>query len=413
MSRTMDTRFLYLLCGLCIYVTVLLMIAYNLNDLIGKQTFYLRSKTVQYISLKKTTKPIRVYNHYLDTREILIKFVQFIRYENFTEIIYPGFLTPLPKFTTHAEKNIFVKDSDNVLALSKPNKAMLTGQIQIIKKGFVDKFIDCGWRSVASSFRWTGQPTDQNYSVLLPLLVPDGGYFQHFIDGVLPKLVQSYHVIQHPGVKLLLPSPRDAAVKIFLKMMGIPPEKVVFDDGSSYYADELILSCVTPPLHPISFMTARGLLGVHHESLMQRNESLVILISRVNARNPGRHIVNHLSVRRLLQSRYGQRLYIFTGRESTEEAVLLFSRAKVVFGVHGGGFYNILFAPVKTVVIEVMPIDDSGHVIPRVIAHTIIWRLASILGHVYWRVFESALTAYGDVRINENKLIHIFNSVDN
>ena len=44
-----------------------------------------------------------------------------------------------------------------------------------------------------------------HYPKLLPLLVPDGWSFQHFIDGVLPKLVQAYDYLREDTeIKLLL-----------------------------------------------------------------------------------------------------------------------------------------------------------------------------------------------------------------
>ena len=414
LSQTMDLRVKFLLCGLIAYsIIAIVLLEYRANHRFEK-SIILQNPHVfaENVSIWNFEEDDSTRNPYLNTKDIRIKSVEFIKLENYTEIVYPEFETLPPRFSTDAEKTIFLKDPDNSNSLAKPSKVILTGQIHVIKNGFVRSSIDCGWRSDVSLFRWTGQATNKQYHVLLPMLVPDGGYFQHFIDGVLPKLAQSYHLIQQPNVKLLLPMARDPSVKKFLKMMGISLDKVVFDQGSSYYADELILTCITPPLHPLSFKTARGLLGVQDHNLIPHNESLVIFISRVKTRNPGRHITNFPQIQNLLQSRYGKRLYIFTGRESTEETISLFSKAKIVFGVHGGGFCNILFAPVTTVVIEVMPINESGHV-PRHLAHTMIWRLARMFGQSYWRIFESALTAHGDVRINENKLIYILNRVDN
>jgi len=55
-----------------------------------------------------------------------------------------------------------------------------------------------------------------------------------------------------------------------------------------------------------------------------------------------------------------------------------------VLGLHGGGLYNILFAPATATIVEFMPMTLEG--VPRAASHFIFWLFAVMHQQVYWRI---------------------------
>ena len=100
-------------------------------------------------------------------------------------------------------------------------------------------------------------------------------------------------------------------------------------------------------------------------------------------------------------------------KEATQlpQSTELFGKAKIIIGVHGGAFYNMLYAPKGTNIIEVMPTDSKG-VSPRGLAHTIIWHMAALLDQPYWRIPVNSLTKTNNVQLNIAKLKIILDQID-
>ena len=341
------------------------------------------------------------------------KFVQYFRFKNYTDIIYPNFTIKEPYFSTVSDSLIFNNDHYNRYGLSVPSPEMLRGRIHLIDGGYARSSTDCGWQTDISMFLQIGKDNIRHsHEVLIPLLVPEAGSFQHFIDGLLPKLVQSYHILQHTNARLLIPTPRDVIIFQFLDQLNISRSKIVLDEGGTHYARKLILACIAPPLHPYLFKAARRMLRIRDDATVSPDVAFVVLVQRSHARNPGRRILNIHQIHAMLESRYQERLYVFKGNLDLEETNYLFSRSRIVIGVHGGGLYNMLFSPANTTVIEVMPVDRTGHVVPPTLAHTIIWKLANMFGHIYWRIYEQACTKFGSLKITEEKLKNVLDSID-
>ena len=137
----------------------------------------------------------------------------------------------------------------NVEYLGVQPKEKLKGVIQVIPNGIANMEMDCGWSSKLEDF--FSQETQMAVDILIPLLVPDSASFQHFLDGTLPKIVQTYSILTAPNVKLLIFHPRDSIIFDILNKLKITTNKLVF------YTDTIgatiqINSCVTPPTSPVA-----------------------------------------------------------------------------------------------------------------------------------------------------------------
>ena len=327
---------------------------------------------------------------------------------------YPEFTTAEPRFINAKDRMIFWRNADN-RRFSGVHKE--TGVISLIDGGVAGRHLDCGTFTDLRGFEGhdqTNEPTDSHElngkGLVCPLLVPDGGYFQHFLDGVLPKLVQVYDILQALNMTLLLHGSRDKSVLDMLHHMTIEDHMV------SYYmnkhgvvrTDIQMNTCKTPPLHPLLWRRGRRLIT---RRLTFSHPGFVILITREHTRNGGRKIINVKKVTAFLKQTYHSRLRVFSGNLSFHESLELFSQASVVIGCHGGGLYNIHFSPPDTDVIEFMPVTllDAP---PNGLAHTIFWRVSMALGHRYWRLHARSLDTRNNIYIPLDSLKEVLNQIN-
>ena len=327
-------------------------------------------------------------------------------------IAYSAFVIDEPKFADDLDRKMFLQNVANKQHLLTQDVDKLQGNIQVIQNGTINEIFGCGWNMEMAKMhkRPDKGRIRRHFYILIPLLVPNANSFQHFLDGVLPKLAQVYELLQHPNVTIMLYRPWDRIIEEMLDKLGISDNKVFYYDRGYYTAQYLINTCITPPLHPKLWMRGRSLLGV--KTLSDSNMNLVILLTRNLNRNPGRHMTNFEEVERFLSNRYGDNFLVFKGRNDLGRSMDVFSKARIVIGVHGGAFYNIMFSPSGTNVVEVMPTDQAGNVVPENLAHTIVWQMATMMEQSYWRIGESPQTARGDVRIHLTKLQKVLDDID-
>ena len=322
-------------------------------------------------------------------------------------IDYDDFRLDEPKFTTGGDRELFYKLQENVNAVGPLSRDKLRGVVAYVAGGLVSHKFPCSWRTSLKQFSArTWMPARRQVAYLCPLLVPGGGSFQHFVDGVLPKLMQARDVLLAANVSILLHPPGGRMVGQMLTRLGFSDNELIYYYGGYYKSDHQVNTCVTPPYHPALWGAARRALGVR-DTLRDAATSLIILLLRTRSWKAGRRIVNVKPLLRALRTRYGARLHVFYGENDLDKAKALFGRARALVGVHGGAFYHMLFAPRNTTVVEIMPTLDSGTVLPNYAAHSAFWKLSRSLGHEYWRLVEPPLTSEGNVSVNITRLVSV------
>lgn len=359
-------------------------------------------------------------------------------------IDYPVHVPLLPQFIDDNDSRVFIGDVDNRVYFDVPPASQLTGRVRVVRNGVIRPGHECSWKTSDEEF---GRSADGERSTtyvnktLCPLLVPDGHTFQHFVDGVLPKLVQL--LTEAPRLAsavdmFVIYRPRDFIIYELLRRVGVSRDRLMLVSRERLQVLEtwrLVDTCVTPSLHPRLWRQTLQLLQAcqdqrpwhcshnddpdaqnrtidgyvqHHIGSRTTNSSLVVLLSRRWTRNGGRHLLDENAVLDYLVDRFGpQRVLRFgSGRVDLTTASRLFSRAAVVIGVHGGAFYNIILAPLGCRVVEVMPlVAGHGHLVSRSrLAHTVVWRMADALGHTYWRLYASTSSPRSDVTLSVDKL---------
>jgi hypothetical protein len=210
------------------------------------------------------------------------------------ELVYPVFIPQLPQFVADADRETFVSDPVNRRYLQPPDRRELVGKIKVIRDALIRVGRhECSWLADDGEFARPSYETGSNRTsenrnqnatsvTVCPLLVPDGHTFQHFVDGVMPKLVQLRGVLgdtplstdhcrrRHPNddVEYILYRPRDRVIYEILERFGIGRRQLRLvpppDDGGAGSLDisatRLIDTCVAPAVHPVLWRRARLLL---------------------------------------------------------------------------------------------------------------------------------------------------------
>jgi len=318
---------------------------------------------------------------------------------------YHKFKFEEPHFLREKDRQEMLNHKD-IVDIMNVSPEKLYGEIRIVKNGKYDETDDCGYRAdyskhIASS--------NLKYKQLIPLLVPGGNSFQHFLDGSMPKLIQAYEFIKkHPKAKILTKT--SAIVNKLIRKLGITNDILEYSSSKSYTAEELFLICKTPPVHPDLWEKSRNIFNIDKN----KNGSKIIWIDRngQNSRNGGRLILNQKEITDELSRMYPDNFVMYDSHDYTlDETIELFNDAAVIMGAHGGGLYNLIFAPSNTLVIEFMPVSQpsTGIGIPLGPAPNIIWMQSDILKQRFWRV--STTPVHGtNFNVNLKDIVSIFDN---
>ena len=334
-----------------------------------------------------------------------IQYAQLLEYVH--NITYTPFNFEKPNFLLKEDGDMFYnRQIENENSFLTDNAKQLQGSIIINMDATIHNSFDCGWQMNSSLFSGTTTPKHVRYhqidDVVCPLLVAQSQTFQHFMDGVVPKLVQSQLALQQHYVKVLIYRPWDSIIFDILEVFNITRNRIIFSENGYYKAHYLLNTCYTPPLHPTLWNKARHVFTGHLEHL--KTHQSVILLTRTDSRNYGRSMNNKQDVVKHLVLRFSLHLRIFRGSLTLNKSVELFSSARLIIGVHGGAFYNIMFASPGTNIIEIMPVTHNGDVVPDNLAYNIVWKMSSMLGLNYWRLMERAMDRYGNLNVNITRL---------
>lgn len=189
-------------------------------------------------------------------------------------------------------------------------------------------------------------------------------------------------------------------------------DRIVYYERALYKVNYHINTCLTPPLHPILWQAARKkLIGSHYLKIPLENSCVTFIYS--SGGEMKRKIVNYQAIETFLKKRYPI-IYSFSSEdlETLERSLEVLPKSRIVIGIHGSSMYSIQLATANATILEYMPTTHDGAVIPKNIAHTIIWQTADMLQQSYWRMHEMPLNSYGDVRVNLYKLQRALDTVD-
>ncbi len=155
----------------------------------------------------------------------------------------------------------------------------------------------------------------------------------------------------------------------WLKLLGIDPFRVIYEDGLACYKMDEFIYCdsgnidVTHPAyggHPEIVKRLRAAAGIDRAAPGRRR----IFISRADG--GGRGIINEAEVLALV-ARHGFDVVRLSDLSLTEQ-IALFAAAEAVVGVHGAGLTNLLYMPEGSLVVELLHhlYGTNSYVMPAV-----------------------------------------------
>eukprot|EP00747_Dinoflagellata_sp_TGD_P126165 gnl/TRDRNA2_/TRDRNA2_174252_c1_seq1.p1 gnl/TRDRNA2_/TRDRNA2_174252_c1~~gnl/TRDRNA2_/TRDRNA2_174252_c1_seq1.p1 ORF type:complete len:534 (+),score=86.40 gnl/TRDRNA2_/TRDRNA2_174252_c1_seq1:109-1710(+) len=198
---------------------------------------------------------------------------------------------------------------------------------------------------------------------LTPLNVPMGGWWDHFQDGVLPKLV------------MLLPFARDSIVVTdawnrqtvkniheLAKLFGV---RVTTDFPKEGTPVNILWGCRFPGLHPIQFRRIRSIVLASldlPDRRVQDVERCEVFYAKRNTPSAlkGRFLSNEDQVITKLKDIFGERLwvYVYDAKEAFVDIVRRMNSVCLAVGPHGSALHNYLYAAEDAPLIEMS--DGKG-----------------------------------------------------
>ncbi len=212
-----------------------------------------------------------------------------------------------------------------------------------------------------------------------------GGNYAHWLMDSLPRLVSG------PEQKLLMGRSVCRFQEDSLRLLGYAGDRLILPKTNLVRCRKLrvhITSLTSGIPHPACITAVRRRLqaAVGAETTAKRR----LYISR---QKPRRKILNHADVFPILQE-FGFE-EVFCEEMDFADQVRLFSSAEAIFGAHGAGTLNVLFAPEGSALIEAYNPQVWDHA-----AH----RVASLLGVRHFHLFAENASKDFDVRIDPNLL---------
>ncbi len=350
------------------------------------------------------------------TPEPNVSHKQFFGVHQESSIHYSAFMITEPLFISKTDKNLFYKIQENGDILNASlGKQYLHGVVRVIKNGWVTQGQNCGWKTDLSQFETEpiSGTARLKSNILCPLLVPEGCTFRHFIDGTLPKIIQAMEYLVYKDTVLLMPGKCDRIVMDMLNIMGFSVGQIKTVQKGNYPSHYQINTCIAPPFHPSIWNKTRHILGVP-EKLVDTSTSNVILFVNGHLGTRRTKILNMNQVIKVLIKKFtSKRVFILKDTDITLSNIRhVFSKAKIIVGLSSDLIYSILFAPRNSSVVEIMAGRKTGHVLPSGVDHSMTWKLASTMGHAYWRDYELLSTNSGDVSVSLDKLHQILDKIE-
>jgi hypothetical protein len=219
---------------------------------------------------------------------------------------------------------------------------------------------ECGWMATPKVVEPLPAAHPTEYDRLASLDVPEGCAFQHFLDGVLPKLVAAWPVLRDPAVQLWIPAcGHSESVLQLYDHLGVDRARLVTVSGA-VNVRRFYSVCDVPGWHPILWRQMHAALRSGAVAAAAGERNVVIYLPRGRDAHNGRPVVNEAEVQAAVQAaaaRHGLQFAVFERNTlpTVADVLAFFGRARLLVGMHGGALYNMMFAPAGLDIVEFVP----------------------------------------------------------
>ena len=272
--------------------------------------------------------------------------------------------------------------------------AVLYPSMKMVARG---QSAECGWKAAlhppqyeAAAHSAIGPPTIPKVALVL---VPFCGVYQHFIDGVLPKIAQSWPIIKdYPILFDFMKKTEKGVREVMEDILGMT--LVTEPQYDAWVAAGTVVEsfahvCRAPGIHPALWRRARAIVlsQARLDQLPPLSGAAAFTTAAYFVRNTkmatnGRQIANEAQLITALQGLFGEKLLLisYDPTQHVRDQMHLVSTKKLLIGGHGGALYNHYWAPLGATVIEIA--QRSSH--PNM--KDIFWKSISAMGQKYVRI---------------------------
>ncbi|CAF1552127.1 unnamed protein product [Adineta steineri] len=318
-------------------------------------------------------------------------------------------------------------------------KEHLSVNVFLVKNGLYTND-DCGYNYGTTAAKRTfvsANETTVIYDKAIIYTVPDGWAFQHFLDGIGPKLAHSKSYLQkYPDAKvIILQGMRfDRSVQEIWSMLGVEnSERIIHYTPSMKVGAHLLINpCLTPGIHPRLWQDARSMYwsisGIPNPKNEVKKRNLIyIQRTSTNAMNGARLILNEEPLIKILRDYCLKNSLNYVQYDHSKDTdhirsrIELFYNAKIIIGVHSGALSNMNFAQSGTTVIEIMPYRQETSILPmtcsmfrpedlKACAGYILFTQAQLLNHSYW-ILPNVVNAQGNMNLSISRVEKLFDKI--
>ena len=374
----------------------------------------------------------------------------YIRFPNFSDEEAKSWFYNSTYYKIHSSQCIKNSCEEKGILFDNP-KEHLTIKLAFVKNGLYLND-DCGYNygdeSVKRTFKNDNEPT-VIYDKAFIFTVPDGWSFQHFLDGIGPKLSHSNsYLSKYPDAKVIIVRGArfDRSVKEiwamlgenfcllfsnlirkrFLIIVGVKESsRIIHYNGGKVGARLLINPCRTPGIHPTLWNNARQMywsISNITNTSNSTNPKNFIYIQRTstNAMNGGRLILNEEPFVQLLKEYCLNNSLNYIQYDHSKDSnhikyrMELFYNSKYIIGVHSGALSNMNFAQSQATLIEIMPYRSSTSSLPmtcsmfnpadlKACAGYILYTQSQLLHQRYW-MLPTVVNNQGNMNVDLNRI---------
>lgn len=220
--------------------------------------------------------------------------------------------------------------------------------------------------------------------------------FAHWLMDCLPKLalLESLDSQLQAQLMFIIPDKSPHYIIDSLKLLGIPGSQIISLPEEGIMVEKLMLchAAQNPGRPSKQYLLAirnrllTAVMDNDYNSLSARR----IYISRSKS---SRNIANENDILEILEG-YNFKI-IHCEQLSLAEQIRIFADAEVVLGPHGAGFYNQIFCPSGSSIIEIYN-KEYWHHSSRIIS--------SFMGHTHWHIFGENVSQDWQTWVNPSKL---------
>jgi capsular polysaccharide biosynthesis protein len=179
---------------------------------------------------------------------------------------------------------------------------------------------------------------------------PFGQTYYHVLTEVLPNAIFLSNIIDDKKIPILVPESK-FILNIFKWFDVKNPILFKLDNNNYNFIKQQTTECGFPS--PQKLLSLREIID---KKVTYKKELGVYIYRKEN----WRQIKNSEEIFNIIKKKFNNIEWIQFNDQDLDEAINIFSRAKIIIAPHGAGLTNMIFSPREIIIIEIMPIQETN-----------------------------------------------------